>query len=91
MEKRSNPACNFVMLLEAGDRQEHCGPKTGMMEGEYWKCHIQAVTWGYRKWRTHSCAQLRKTEDEPAAFCPPRYQRRVYARARCPKGSPLPA
>ncbi|XP_074904444.1 uncharacterized protein LOC142040430 isoform X1 [Buteo buteo] len=25
VEERRNPACNFVTLLEARDRQEHCG------------------------------------------------------------------
>ncbi|KAM9605974.1 LOW QUALITY PROTEIN: MLX-interacting protein-like [Morphnus guianensis] len=68
VEERRNPACNFVTLLEARDRQEHSGLEVGTVEGKYWKHHIQAVTREYHKWRMYSCAQVRKMKDKPAAL-----------------------
>ncbi|XP_064369477.1 carbohydrate-responsive element-binding protein-like [Dromaius novaehollandiae] len=67
VERRKNPACNSVMPLEAGDGEEHCKPEAGVMEGKYWKRHVQAVTREYHKWEMYSCAQVQKMKDEMAA------------------------
>nr|XP_013811813.1 PREDICTED: MLX-interacting protein-like [Apteryx mantelli mantelli] len=69
VEKRKNPVCNFVTPLEAGDGEEHCKPEAGVMEGKYWKRHVQAVIRDH-KWRMYSCAQVR-TRGHTDSSCAP--------------------
>uniref|UniRef100_A0A7M4F1W7 MLX-interacting protein-like n=1 Tax=Crocodylus porosus TaxID=8502 RepID=A0A7M4F1W7_CROPO len=68
VEKRKNPVCNFVTPLEYSDGDDHRKPEVVIMEGKYWKRHIEAVVREYHKWRAYFRTQVQNKKDKPVSL-----------------------
>ncbi|XP_055461722.1 carbohydrate-responsive element-binding protein isoform X2 [Psammomys obesus] len=70
VQRRRSPVCGFVTPLQGPEADEHRKPEAVVLEGNYWKRHIEVVMREYHKWRIYYKKRLRKSSREGDFLAP---------------------